>query len=106
MMAIGQPRGEGTAPRHCLQVAVLPQLQCPDAHVTPPSTCVLVASLPPLQVYVEMRVVPVTPADVYTMRLGGLYDDQSREPPFVAGHEGVAVVAKVGGLQLNISPTG
>jgi NADPH:quinone reductase-like Zn-dependent oxidoreductase len=48
-----------------------------------------------LQVYVEMRVVPVTPADVYTMRLGGLYDDQSKEPPFVAGHEGVGVVLKV-----------
>ena len=42
-----------------------------------------------------MSVVPVTPADVYTMRLGGIYDDQSKEPPFVAGHEGVGVVLKV-----------
>jgi hypothetical protein len=46
-------------------------------------------------VYIEMRVAPLTPADVYTMRLGGLYDEQSKEPPFVAGHEGVAVVLKV-----------
>jgi len=43
-----------------------------------------------------MKLAPVTPADVYTMRLGGLYDDQSKEPPFVAGHEGVGVVVKVG----------
>lgn len=42
-----------------------------------------------------MKLVPMTPADLYTMRLGGLYDDQGREPPFVAGHEGVAVVVKV-----------
>lgn len=48
------------------------------------------------QVYIEFRLAPVTPADVYTMRLGGLYDEQSKEPPFVAGHEAVAVVLKVG----------
>jgi NADPH:quinone reductase-like Zn-dependent oxidoreductase len=48
-----------------------------------------------LQVYIEMKLAPVTPADLYTMRLGGLYDDQGRDPPFVAGHEGVAVVVKV-----------
>lgn len=48
-----------------------------------------------LQVFIEFKVAPVTPADVYSMRLGGVYDDQSKEPPFVAGHEGVAVVAKV-----------
>jgi NADPH:quinone reductase-like Zn-dependent oxidoreductase len=46
-------------------------------------------------VYIEMKLAPMTPADLYTMRLGGLYDDQGREPPFVAGHEGVAVVVKV-----------
>jgi NADPH:quinone reductase-like Zn-dependent oxidoreductase len=60
-------------------------------------------SLPPElewgQVYVEMLFAPVTPADVYTLRLGGVYDEDSREPPFVAGHEGVAVVLKVSRLE-------
>lgn len=53
------------------------------------------------QVYIEMLYAPVTPADMYTLRLGGVYDEDSKEPPFVAGHEGVAVVLKVGRLDAN-----
>lgn len=46
---------------------------------------------------IEVKYAPVTPADIYTVRLGGVYDEESREPPFVAGHDAVAAVAKVGG---------
>jgi NADPH:quinone reductase-like Zn-dependent oxidoreductase len=47
------------------------------------------------QVLIEVKYAPVTPADIYTVRLGGMYDEDSKEPPFVAGHDAVAVVAKV-----------
>lgn len=47
------------------------------------------------EVLIEVRYAPVTPADIYTVRLGGVYDEDSKEPPFVAGHDAVAVVAKV-----------
>jgi NADPH:quinone reductase-like Zn-dependent oxidoreductase len=49
-------------------------------------------------VLIEVKYAPVTPADIYTVRLGGVYDEESREPPFVAGHDAVAVVAKVSSL--------
>lgn len=49
-----------------------------------------------MQVYIEVKLAPVTPADIYTMRLGGVYDEQNKDPPFTVGHEGVAVVVKVG----------
>ncbi|KAF6265797.1 hypothetical protein COO60DRAFT_762517 [Scenedesmus sp. NREL 46B-D3] len=48
------------------------------------------------QVLIEVKYAPVTPADIYTVRLGGVYDEESREPPFVAGHDAVAAVAKIG----------
>lgn len=47
------------------------------------------------QVLVEAKVAPITPADVYTIRLGGVYDEDHRQPPFVSGHEFVAVVTQV-----------
>lgn len=47
------------------------------------------------QVLIEVKYAPITPADVYTARLGGLYDEDSKEPPFTAGHDAVAVVTKV-----------
>eukprot|EP00775_Hariotina_reticulata_P002103 gene2103-2422_t len=48
------------------------------------------------QVLVEAKIAPITPADVYTIRLGGVYDEDCRQPPFVSGHEFVAVVRQVG----------
>ncbi|WIA11729.1 hypothetical protein OEZ85_011824 [Tetradesmus obliquus] len=48
------------------------------------------------EVLIEVKYAPVTPADIYTVRLGGVYDEDSKEPPFVAGHDAVAVVAQVG----------
>eukprot|EP00878_Enallax_costatus_P032601 GHUV01035843.1.p1 GENE.GHUV01035843.1~~GHUV01035843.1.p1 ORF type:complete len:246 (+),score=98.27 GHUV01035843.1:107-844(+) len=48
------------------------------------------------QVLLEFKYAHVTPADIYSIRLGGMYDETSKECPFVAGHDGVAAVAKVG----------
>ena len=38
---------------------------------------------------------PINPADTYSARLGGIYGPDAATPPFVAGHDGVGVVAKV-----------
>ena len=34
-------------------------------------------------------------ADLYTALMGGRYGPDQREPPFVAGHDGIGVVLKV-----------
>jgi trans-2-enoyl-CoA reductase len=48
------------------------------------------------EVLVSMRAVPINPADIYTIRTGGMYGTDQVAPPFVAGHDGLAVVVKVG----------
>jgi NADPH:quinone reductase-like Zn-dependent oxidoreductase len=47
------------------------------------------------QVLVNMVYAAVNPADTYSARLGGVYGDASVEAPFIMGHDGVGVVAKV-----------
>ena len=34
-------------------------------------------------------------ADLYTALMGGRYGPDQRDPPFVAGHDGIGVVLKV-----------
>ncbi|KAL4435235.1 hypothetical protein ABPG77_001917 [Micractinium sp. CCAP 211/92] len=48
------------------------------------------------EVLLSVRYAPINPADLYSVQTGGLYGEDSVDPPFVAGHDGVAVVAKVG----------
>ncbi|GBF87666.1 hypothetical protein Rsub_00377 [Raphidocelis subcapitata] len=49
------------------------------------------------EVLVVMLAVPVAPGDIATCRLGGVYGTASAgRLPFVAGHDGVGVVARVG----------
>ncbi|PSC70227.1 trans-2-enoyl-reductase [Micractinium conductrix] len=48
------------------------------------------------EVLLSIRYAPVNPADLYTVQTGGTYGESRLEPPFVAGHDGVAVVVKVG----------
>jgi len=40
----------------------------------------------------------VNPADLYTTLMGGRYGPDQRDPPFVAGHDGIGVVLKVTAL--------
>ncbi|CAG9460516.1 unnamed protein product [Pedinophyceae sp. YPF-701] len=55
------------------------------------------ASLEWGQVLVAVRRAAISPGDLYTIGTGGVYGDEARaSPPFVCGHDGVAVVAKVG----------
>ncbi len=48
------------------------------------------------QVLVRLVYAPISPADMYSVRTGGLYGQESVSPPFVAGHDGVFVVSKIG----------
>ena len=49
------------------------------------------------ELLVSMRVMPVNPADTYTIFTGGMYGNESVvEPPFVPGHDGVGVVVRNG----------
>jgi hypothetical protein len=62
---------------------------------------------PPTQVCIDIKLAPITPSDIYSVRLGGLYgDDQAVEAPFTAGHECVAVVAQVRGGGTTVHSTG
>ena len=61
------------------------------------STEALPAALEWGQVLVSIRAAPINPADLYTNQTGGLYGSEAANTPFVAGHDGVAVVVKVGG---------
>ena len=60
-------------------------------------------ALPPELEYGEVLVVllaaPVTPGDLYSARLGGVYGPAAAPggPPYAAGHDGVGVVARVRG---------
>jgi NADPH:quinone reductase-like Zn-dependent oxidoreductase len=47
------------------------------------------------EVAVALQYAPINPADIYSARLGGVYGPESVAPPFVCGHDGVAVVTKV-----------
>lgn len=47
------------------------------------------------EVLISIRVAPINPADVYTTSLGGQYGPDQRRAPYVAGHDGIGVVAKV-----------
>jgi hypothetical protein len=44
---------------------------------------------------VAMRAAPISPADTYTATTGGALGPDIREPPYVAGHDGIGVVQKV-----------
>lgn len=50
------------------------------------------------EVLVSMRAVPINPADLYTVQTGGLYGLEStpKDLPFVPGHDGIGIIAKVG----------
>ncbi|GLC55887.1 hypothetical protein PLESTB_001040200 [Pleodorina starrii] len=49
------------------------------------------------QVLVAVKFAPISAADTYTARLGGVYgNDTAPKLPYVAGHDGVGVVLKVG----------
>lgn len=49
------------------------------------------------QVLVSMRMMPINPADLYTIQTGGMYgNDPIAQVPFVPGHDGVGVVLKNG----------
>ncbi|GIL48595.1 hypothetical protein Vafri_5076 [Volvox africanus] len=49
------------------------------------------------QVLVAVKYAPINAADTYTARLGGVYgNDTAPKLPYVAGHDGVGVVLKVG----------
>ena len=48
-----------------------------------------------VQVLVSMRAAPISPADLYTARSGGRYGPSEVPSPFVAGMDGVGVIAKV-----------
>ncbi len=47
------------------------------------------------EVLVEMVLAPVSPADAYSVRMGGVYGEEVARPPFMAGHDGVGIVRKV-----------
>ncbi|KXZ54060.1 hypothetical protein GPECTOR_5g168 [Gonium pectorale] len=48
-------------------------------------------------VLVHIKAAPINAADLYTARLGGVYgEDTAPKLPYVVGHDGVGVVAKVG----------
>lgn len=76
-----------------------PQVRCSKAgkpkEVLSLATEALPGELEWGQVLLSMRVVPINPADLYTVSTGGLYGSEAVAPPFVAGHDGVAVVVKV-----------
>ena len=59
-------------------------------------------ALPPAlewgEILVGMRAAPVNPADQYIARTGGVYGHAKNAPPFLAGQDGVGVVAKVSAL--------
>jgi NADPH:quinone reductase-like Zn-dependent oxidoreductase len=59
------------------------------------SSVALPAELEWGEVLLSVRAAPVNPADLYTLSTGGLYGGDAVKPPFVAGHDGVAVVVKV-----------
>lgn len=42
------------------------------------------------------RYAPINPSDLYSARTGGTYGSDATQPPYVCGHNGVGVVAKVG----------
>ncbi|KAJ9530445.1 hypothetical protein QJQ45_012422 [Haematococcus lacustris] len=48
------------------------------------------------QVLVEWRYAPINPGDLYSARLGGVYGSDSAALPYVAGHDGVGTVLRVG----------
>ncbi|PRW34018.1 trans-2-enoyl- reductase [Chlorella sorokiniana] len=49
------------------------------------------------EVLLSVRYAPINPADLYTIQTGGMYGPSDAvQTPFVAGHDGVAVVVKVG----------
>ena len=48
------------------------------------------------EVLLSIRAAPINPADIYTVQTGGMYGTDHVAPPFVAGHDGVGVVVKVG----------
>lgn len=39
---------------------------------------------------------PISPADLYSARLGGVYGSEAVPPPFIGGHDGVGVVSVTG----------
>lgn len=47
------------------------------------------------EVLVTMQYAPINPADIYTVRTGGVYGDTQCALPFVAGHDGVGIITKV-----------
>lgn len=47
------------------------------------------------EVLVSMQFASINPADMYTIRTGGMYGDQQTQIPFVCGHDGVGVVEEV-----------
>ena len=42
-----------------------------------------------------MQYAPINPADVYTVRTGGVYGEEQVKSPFYAGHDGIGFVSKV-----------
>lgn len=48
------------------------------------------------QVMISVRATPISPADIYTARLGGEFGDDKATVPYTAGHDGVGVVQKIG----------
>ena len=76
----------------------------------PKETCVLDAEPIPTElswgeVLISIRVAPMNPGDLYTLTTGGLYSssEDSVQPPFVAGHDFVGQVVKVGpGVSKNL----
>lgn len=47
------------------------------------------------EVLVSMRAAPINPADLDTIQTGGVFGQDQAKLPFVAGHDGIGVVAKV-----------
>lgn len=47
------------------------------------------------RVFVSMRAAPISPADTYTMLMGGVYNDVTQSMPYIGGHDGIGVVMKV-----------
>jgi trans-2-enoyl-CoA reductase len=47
------------------------------------------------EVMVSVRAAPISPADIYTARLGGEFGDEAVVTPYTAGHDGVGLVQKV-----------
>ena len=45
------------------------------------------------------------PADLYTALMGGRYGPDQRDPPYVAGHDGIGVVMKVSTTCLSLVNT-